>query len=409
MRPPHPIAALALLALAAAPATPEKLPVRAEPPAGKTHYVGEQLRFPVIVSFVERPLHSPRFDIPATGGGTLLQLPGSPVFGTQRIDGTDYTTWRYDFAYYPHRAETHTIPAITARAAGLSGHSAAFKIDAQLPPGADGLATLISTTDLVVKETWHPQPGATATAGDAFTRTITLRAPDVMGMGFPPLPLAKPDGVALYPKAPQIDDHFDRGDILGARTETLVYVLQAVGKVTLPAISIPWFDLAANEMRRVDLPAHTLTVAPAADQIGGDGDATTETNTARVMWLVALLVSAAAVTAFFVRRRDPDSEPRRFRRLLKAAHTNDPIATIDRSTAWLQSLPGGDPPRTLRDLAPDDTALQAAIDTLYAVGYARVPAPDWDGRPLARLLTTARRQRLHQTRHAAPALEPLNP
>ena len=64
---------------------------------------------------------------------------------------------------------------------------------ARTPPGAEKLATVITTRQLTVKESWAPEPGATKT-GAAFTRTITVEARDVPGMVLPSFAFDPPPG-----------------------------------------------------------------------------------------------------------------------------------------------------------------------------------------------------------------------
>ena len=418
------VAVIAGLALCLAAAAAEDLPVQAGPLAESQCYVGQQLRLPVTLFFVDRPTSSPRFDIPEPSGGMLLKLPGSPIYGTRKLEGVSYSTWTYDFAYYPHRAGTHTIPPISGRAGDLKGTSEAVELEAVLPPGAEGLATLVSTSKLEVTETWHPQPDGSAMAGDAFTRTVTLRAPDVLGMGFPPLPATKPDKVAVYPKPPQVDDKVARGDVSGSRIETIVYLCESAGEVTLPAITIPWFDLEAGEMRRVDLPSQTLQVAPNPAHLQAEGQGDTAQSRAHQRWIMlsagfALLATAiafryrsriaAAIKGY--RQRRHDSEAQCFRRLLRAAHSGDAPATINLVPTWLQSLPGDEKPRTLRTLAEeaDDTALLTEIDSLFASRYSSNSTETWDGSRFAEQLIKARRSMLRSTALKPPSLPELNP
>ena len=141
----------------------EGLPIRVAGLPTEPVYVGQQVRFPVVLLFEERPKSAPRFEVPEAEGGILLQLPDSPLYGTERVGGKNYTSWRYDFVYYPHRAGKHTIPPITgkARIGGqlVSGQTETSTVEAILPRGAKGLATLVSTTNFEVTESWRPEPG----------------------------------------------------------------------------------------------------------------------------------------------------------------------------------------------------------------------------------------------------------
>jgi hypothetical protein len=135
-----------------------------------------------------------------------------------------------------------------------------FTLHSRLPAAAQGLSMLVTTTELTAEESWKPDQ-ADVRVGDAITRTITLRAADIMGMGLPPLRFDTPDGVAVYPKAPSVKDEIYRGDVAGTRVETSVYVLEQEGTFKLPALTIPWFNPETRTLQQVDLPSRELTVA----------------------------------------------------------------------------------------------------------------------------------------------------
>jgi hypothetical protein len=130
-----------------------------------------------------------------------------------------------------------------------------------MPPGAEGLATLISTPDLAVEETWQPQPGKAKT-GDAFTRTVTISASDVPGMAFPPFPTGQIDGLGVYFKAPEMSDRSEREELRGQRRQSITYVCERPGRFVIPAIRLTWWSLAEQRLRTNDFPERVLEVAP---------------------------------------------------------------------------------------------------------------------------------------------------
>jgi hypothetical protein len=144
----------------------------------------------------------------------------------------------------------------------------ALQVEARLPPGAEHLPGLIATREHRVNQTWQPEPKK-GRVGDGFTRTVTLAAPDVPGMVFPPLPLARGEGLAVYPKAPVVQDHAERGNFTGTRIETVTYICERPGQFTLPALVIPWWDLKNQKLMQVTLPDVTLDVEPTPMSSGG--------------------------------------------------------------------------------------------------------------------------------------------
>jgi len=212
---------------------------------------------------------APVFQLPAIPQALLMQIEDHPVLGTEQVDDTTYNVQQHELALFMLRPGGYTVPPFTVRFASAPRYgeppvehrltTPAIQVEARMPPGAEHLPSLISTRELHVTQTWQPQP-TQARLGDAFTRTITLMAPDVPGMVFPPLPLAKVDGLAVYPKPPVVQDQVERGTFTGQRTQTVTYVCEHPGLVTLPALIIPWWDVEHQKLQQVTLPALTLQV-----------------------------------------------------------------------------------------------------------------------------------------------------
>jgi hypothetical protein len=212
---------------------------------------------------------APVFQLPTIPQALLMQIEDHPVLGTEQDDDTTYNVQQHELALFMLRPGGYTVPPFTVRFASAPRYgeppvehqltTQAIQVEARMPPGAEHLPSVISTRELRVTQTWQPQPKQ-AQLGDAFTRTITLTAPDVPGMVFPPLPLAKVDGLAVYPKPPVVQDQVERGAFIGQRTQTVTYVCERPGPVTLPALIIPWWDVEHQQLRQVTLPTLTLEV-----------------------------------------------------------------------------------------------------------------------------------------------------
>lgn len=410
------------------------LPVRLGDLPADPVFVGQQVAFYLTVLLDGQPEASPRFAVPEAPGGILLQISTQPVYGNVSEGGVDYTSWSYQFAFYPHRAGRHVLPPIGARARvggeWRAGSSDAGQVEARLPPGAEGLSTLVTTRGLRAVERWDPQPGEEAKVGDAFERTIELEARDVLGMGFPPLPLVAPEGVSLYPQGPVVRDRAERGDYLGTRIETVVYVLGKEGTVTLPGLVYPWYDLDSGRLERIEFPARTLRVAAdpllaahAAASAGPESGLSAGRFLAALAFIVALLVAAGRLAVRHGpaiesgwqarRRRRQHEESFLFRELRRAAENDDALAVVQLSPGWLRSLP---PPASelslggfLRRFAGEEAGRSAEDLQRHLFDPGPVVSRGWRGEPLARILGDARRQCLRQSRREGVSLPPLNP
>jgi hypothetical protein len=299
----------------------------------------------------------------------------------------------------------------------------ALQVEARMPPGAENLPGLIAARELRVDQTWHPQPQK-ARVGDAFTRTVTLTAPDVPGMVFPPLPLAKVDGLAVYAKPPAVQDQVERGELTGKRVETVTYVCERPGQFTLPALVIPWWDLKNQQLMQVTLPAVTLEVEPGAAQ---STDATAPAGEAPGRsWLwwalgsVLLLVAATAILwhnrqvllAALERRhaQRQSSEGGLFAQLLDACRANDAKAAYNALLRWLDARQRGPDAATIEAflISHPDTDLRRQVEMLQDSILGR--AEGWNGVTFADALQRVRRQNAGgNTVVDRGRLPPLNP
>jgi hypothetical protein len=212
---------------------------------------------------------SPTFYLPRVPGVLVLQPTARPVLSSETIDGASYTIQRHELTIFAQRPGIVTVPSFQVRFSTREGVAAplehrlqtdAISFEVKLPPGAEGLATLVSARDLKATEIWQPDPGL-AKAGDAFTRTITFSAPDIPAMVFPPFATTDIVGLGVYPKAPKLLDQSERGSMRGERQDIITYVCQRPGRFVVPAARFIWWDLDHHQLRKIDFSARTFEVA----------------------------------------------------------------------------------------------------------------------------------------------------
>jgi hypothetical protein len=375
---------------------------------------------------------APLFELPKIPGAILMQLEERPTLGTEKIDGESYTLQRHELSLFVMRPGVAQIPPFTVRFESPPRYgekpieyrttTPALQVEARMPPGAENLSGLIATHELQVHQTWHPQL-QTAHVGDAFTRTVTLTAPDVPGMVFPPLPLARVEGLAVYAKPPVVQDQVERGDLIGTRIETVTYICERPGHFTLPALIIPWWDLKNQQLMRVTLPAVTLKVEPGSRQSQDATSAAAASGRSWSWWTAGtvLLLAAVLATLWGKRRallaawerrrgRRQPSEAGLFAALLDACRASDARAAYNGLLRWLDARQRGPDTATIEAFLARhaNTDLRRQVEMLQE-SIVR-PEAHWDGVALAVGLRKARRQDLRRRNHAKDAGVPdLNP
>lgn len=377
-------------------------------------WVGERVSIFVEVLTPSGATGSPRFDVPELDTAILYRLPGSPTLGSEQIDGTEFVSRRYRFVLYPRRAGTLEVPPIGVRVP-VQGDDpsevrvstpSALAFDIRQPPGTAPESAVVTSPDFSVTQTWSATDGAGLRVGDAIERTVSATARDVIGIAIPPAWRGEVPGTRVYPSRPQVDDQINRGQIGGARTDTVTYICTAEGTIEFPALVYTWWDPQAEQLRTQTLPGISVDVSPAL----GGGATSVEAESAvppgdPQQTLVLTVAGVLAVTALSIAgyqmhqkrkatavRSVPDPRPH-FRACLRACAANDPIATHRALTRWRAALGGAAPgvPRTL--------VQELELAVLH-------PERAWSGRGLSNALRHVSRR---PDPGDVPALPPLNP
>lgn len=374
-------------------------------------WVGQRLPF-----FIE--LHtrgsfdgSPTFSIPQIPGTVILKV-GNPVVSSRNIDGEDWFTQRHEFALFSQRDGALEIPAIPIRFSSRDGFtgpvtevdvkSEALTLTIQRPPGSEDIGFLITTDSLEITETWDPEP-ASAEVGSVFKRTITQRAAEMTGMALAPAPTRAPEGSRLYPGRAEVSDKTERGDFLGERRETITYLVEKPGIITLPEITFNWWNPTTKIIESKTLPAVTFDVpAPPAA-------AASSSSTSSRLWPWLLAIALIAIAAWQRKNLAAQAHqawkalnpPHRVaaRKLLRACRANDAAQASAAWSAWIDTRPTGYQP-------PPD--LQLAVLAMQRHRFGPAPASSWQGADLARAFQQQAVASPTTRREASP-LPPLNP
>jgi hypothetical protein len=391
--------------------------------------VGERLTIRVELLTTTTFASAPVFELPTIPGALLMKIEDRPVLGTDKIHGESYTVQRHELAFFAMRPGVSQVPPFIVRFESPPHFgekpvehrltTPALQVEAHMPLGAENLPGLISTRELRVNQTWQPEPKK-AQVGDGFTRTVTLTAPDVPGMVFPPLPLAKVDGLAVYSKPPTVQDQVERGDFTGKRIDTVTYICERPGQFTLPALVIPWWDLQHQKLMRVTLPAVTLEVGPGpASSIDVAAPAAEALGQQWLWWMVGTLLLAVAVAASWRKReallaawkrrqaQRQASEAGCFAHLLNACRVGDAKAAYNALLRWLECTYQGPDSATIEDflVRHPDADLRRQVEVLQESILGR--ATSWNGAVLADALRRTRRSHLQRRTTAEEARLPL--
>lgn len=115
--------------------------------------------------------------------------------------------------------------------------------------------------DVKIVEEWSADSDKIV-LGEPITWTITLIADGCLGSQIPSVPLEIPGHIKCYLDKPQIHNQQNSDSFSGVRQTKIALIAAEPGEFHLPEITIPWWDLQADQMRTAKLPARTLQVQP---------------------------------------------------------------------------------------------------------------------------------------------------
>ena len=362
-------------------------------------------------------------------------------------DGVRYRVVERRYAIFPQRAGTLKLPAIRfeGQARDASGNlrflrdsEELFEVPVKDVPAQFSGETWLPATGVALEESGLP-PSLEVATGENMTREIKLTAAGLPGEALPPLPDAVPNGLRSYPEEPERQTETTPAGLTSSLTQSVALVPVEPGQMTLPAISIVWWDTEADQERVATIPQKTLTVkdpstaaatpSPQNDQgnAGPEPDVSSTESAASPasdrtrlwQWLALLLgiLWAGTLVAWWWSGKNRKSTPAQidnrdedaaFDRLIRAARDGAAV-TPELVVEWANLHVPGHGFRSASEVVNhfDDETLAAELKRLQARLFAPGHENDsWDGRPLARALEQVRRHRRMETSADLPPLYP---
>ena len=241
---------------------------------------GQKLRLQIEVATATWFTGGTRISIPEVPGLVILQTEQFASNASERRGDQSWIVQRWTLDLYPQRAGEFTVPPmrLTVKVNGGDGGTVEGEVTA---PGISFSA--IVPAALADVDQWLAAPAFSAAqsfdrdltglaVGDAFERTVTFRASDVMGMMLPALPQQPLSGIAAYPLPPTLNNRSNRGSALAERVERVSYVVQQAGSYELPALDFYWWNTAQGKLELVTIPATAIAVQAPEGQASDTGN-----------------------------------------------------------------------------------------------------------------------------------------
>lgn len=128
---------------------------------------------------------------------------------------------------------------------------------------ADFKGTWLPTSSLKLGQQWlidgKPMTSTTIEAGTAITRQIILNMADVPPEKLPTLSIEYPKSVRMYDEKPVIGTDSEGNSVM---TIKQVIIPHKAGSVTLPAVSVQWWNSKTRQSETATLDSLQLTITP---------------------------------------------------------------------------------------------------------------------------------------------------
>ena len=386
--------------------------------------VGQQLLFTVRLYFAGS-LSSGSLEDPQVPGIDARRLGDDLDYDVVR-SGRGYHVIERRYALIPQHAGTIELPSLRfqgelidptdpdsffAMGTPTTAASPQIPIDVQPVPSQWGSSTWLPARALSLTLEGLPADGKLR-VGQPLDLAMTVQATGLPYEALPVLSLPDLKNATVYPDKPVNGTRNDGEWLLGRRQQNFAVVPGQAVTLTIPAITLKWWNVQSGQAEEARIPAHTLTVLPAAGgpqtpaspasvparaALALPASAATPASPAHapawrviVLLAVALLLVGGALATWWVwrRRRSPGSNApapaassHRALRLafLAAARGSDPAAQAHALLAWARAERPGVASLGALAEALDSASQRAAIEQLQRRRFAATasdPAPD---------------------------------
>ncbi|WP_162615806.1 BatD family protein [Solilutibacter oculi] len=275
-------------------------------------------------------LYNGEFRQPEPASGGSLQPVGSDARSVQVVGGRQYQVLERHYLLVPERSGLLRLPR-----ASFNGEASGDFIDGLFGDARESVSAQAPARTLKVRpipanaaQPWLParsvtmrvpSPPRQARAGEAFDVVVELRADGATAAQLPELTLTG-DGAQIFPEPAQPAENFASGRPQVLLTRRFSIVPQHAGTLRLQIAPVDWWDVAADALRRAQVPEMTVRVAPGLGRYAAPAPPSTQADSTkssatdapsrwsfgnRMMWpaFAALTLLMAAALVWMLRRR----------------------------------------------------------------------------------------------------------
>lgn len=249
-------------------------PVFVEAAIDPSHaYVGQQLSLSVklyyTANLANASLGDPRID-----GVDVSRIGGDTDYQAER-NGRIYNVIERRYVLVPQRAGELTIPPIPFQGdlldpndpdsflgmgAPVSAQSRPLSVMIHAAPADWGSAAWLPARKLSLTLEGLPDASSPLRVGQPFNLSLTMEATGLPFEALPSLSLPALDGATAYPDKPVTGNRADGPWVVGRRQQAFAIVPGKAGTLTVPAITVKWWNVLTDRPETATIPEHRFTV-----------------------------------------------------------------------------------------------------------------------------------------------------
>ncbi|MBU2951862.1 BatD family protein [Tamlana agarivorans] len=196
------------------------------------------------------------------------------VSNSRSFSGKKYAGVNFYYNVFPTKQGEITIPSfsIHVESPKPGGYKGIKRIAKTKPktlhvndvPLGYSLNNWLVSNSLGVSQKWSI-PVKNIKVGDVVQRTISRSASGTVSEFIPATTWDSIPGVSIYPKRPSVNTHKSKTAVSATRSETVNYLFEKEGDVTIPSIEYVYWNPSSKRFYRKQLDSIMVSVKPNAD------------------------------------------------------------------------------------------------------------------------------------------------
>jgi hypothetical protein len=232
-------------------------------------YINQQVIYTVKL-YNRRNLLDTRYQPPNTDEAILIPLGDGRHYQTTK-DGQVYSVEEQQYAVFPQRSGDLTIqpPAINAFIYDLMPSWVNVESPQPIVLHVQPIPAQFNNKDWlpakqVILSDSYDQNTVSLVEGSTLGRTVKIVAVGLPAQLLPTPKFTNSNQFSVYPEKAAEKNILKQQDLVGSKAIKLSYLLNKAGKITIPAITIRWFNTVSGKEETSTLPELTIHVTPAA-------------------------------------------------------------------------------------------------------------------------------------------------